>query len=97
MQNRKQRQFILEGRIGVPVGGPSDPEPVDLAVGIDVGDPRDILIVPMAVLDQRVFARNAKDATKIRELVGAEILVTEDQDRMVGEGLTDPGEGGWVE
>ena len=52
MQDREQRQFILEGRIGVPVGGPFDAEPVNLAVGIDVGDPGNVLIVGVTVLDQ---------------------------------------------
>ncbi len=93
MQDREQRQFILEGRIGVPVRGSSDAEPVDLAVGIDVGDPGDVFIVGVPVLDQRVLTRDAKDAAKCGELVRAEILVAEDQDRMVGEGLLDPGDG----
>ena len=38
-----------------------------------------------------------KDAAKRRELVRAEILVAKDQDRMLSEGLMDPGDGGRVE
>jgi hypothetical protein len=52
MQNREQRQFILEGRIGVPVGRSFDAEPVNLAVRVDVGDPGDVLIVGVTILDQ---------------------------------------------
>jgi hypothetical protein len=52
MQNREQRQFILEGRIGVPVGRSFDAEPVNLAVRVDVGDPGDVLFVGVTILDQ---------------------------------------------
>jgi hypothetical protein len=52
MQNRKQRQYIFEGRIGVPVGRSFDAEPVNLAVRVDVGDPGDVLIVGVTILDQ---------------------------------------------
>ena len=96
MQDRQQRQLILEGRIGVPVGGPSDAEPVDLAVGLDVGDPGDIFIIGVTILNQRVLARDAEDAAKSGELVRAEILIAEDQDRMIGEGLVDPRDRGRV-
>lgn len=41
--------------------------------------------------------RDAKDAAKSCELVRAKILVAKDQDRMLGEGLMDPGDDGRVE
>ncbi len=81
----------------MPVGRPSDAEPVNLAVGVDVGDPGDVLIVGVPVLDQGVLTRHAKDAAKSRECVRTEILVAEDQDRVVRESLMDPGDGGRVE
>ena len=44
-----------------------------------------------------MLTRDAKDAAKSCELVRAKILVAKDQDRMLGEGLMDPGDGGRVE
>ena len=44
-----------------------------------------------------MLARDAKGAAKSREFVRAEILVAKYQDRMLGEGLMDPGDGGRVE
>ena len=68
MEDGQQREFVLERGICVPVGGASDAEPVDLTVGADVGDPGDVFIIRVTVLDQRVLARDAKDPAKSGEL-----------------------------
>jgi hypothetical protein len=52
MQDREQWKFILKGRVGVPVGRTPDAKPVNLAVGVDVGDPGDVLVVGVPILDQ---------------------------------------------
>ena len=64
VQHREQRQFLFIGRVGVPIGGALDPVPVDLAVLLDIGQPRDFRVFGMAVFDQRMLARHAETPPK---------------------------------
>ena len=68
VQHGQQRQRVLVGRVGVPVGGALDAVPVDLARLLDIGQPGDFRIIGMAILDQRVRARRAEAAAEGGEL-----------------------------
>src|SRR5215510_6242293 len=59
----------------MPVGRALDSEPVDVAVLVDVGQPRHFGIFDVAVVDQRVTFRLAKAAPERRQLAGSQILV----------------------
>ena len=74
----------------MPVGGTLDPVPVDFAVLLNIGQPRDFRVVGMPVLDQRMLARQAEASAESRDVACSEFLVAEDQDRMLGEGIPDP-------
>src|SRR5258707_5668368 len=76
----------------MPVSGALDAEPVDVAVLVDVGQPRHLGIFGMAVIDQRVDFRCPETAPERREFAGAEILVAKDQHRVLRERTLDPGE-----
>jgi len=90
VQDRQARRLVLVRRVGVPVGGALDAEPVDLAVLVDVRQPRHFGVLGVAVVDQRVKLRLAEAPPECRQLTGSEVLLAEDQDRMVREGLLDP-------
>ena len=92
VQDREARQVVVIGRVGVPVGGALDAEPVDLAVGIDIGQPRDFRVFGVAVLDERMDPRPTEAPAKGGKFGGAEVLVAEHQHRMLGEGALDPAE-----
>src|SRR5215510_1101658 len=77
----------------MPVGRALDPEPVDVAVLVDVGQPRHFGIFDVAVVDQRVTFRLAKAAPERRQLAGSQILVAKNQDGMARERALDPGQG----
>src|SRR5262249_17728649 len=64
-----------------------------VAVLVDVGQPRHVGILGVAVVDQRVTLRLAEAASERRQLAGPQILVAEDQDRMARERALDPGPG----
>ena len=86
VQHGQQRQRVLEGRIGVPVGGALDAVPVDLARLLHVGQPGDFRTLGVAILDQRVGTRRAEAAAEGGELGRAQVLVPEHQHRMLGKG-----------
>ena len=92
VQHREQRQHLLIGRIGVPVGGAFDAVPVDVAVRVDIAKPRDLGMFFVPVADERMDARRAEPASENGDIAGAEVLVAEHQHRMLGEGVCDPGE-----
>src|SRR5438874_2288797 len=77
----------------MPVSGALDPEPVDVAVLVDIGQPGYLGILGMTVIDQRMDLRLPEPASECRQFSGAEILVTKHQYRVFGEGVFDPGEG----
>src|SRR5436190_7336235 len=81
----------------MPVGRALDPEPVDVAVLVDIGQPRYFRIFRVTVIDQRMNLWRTEAASECRQLGGTEILFAEHQHRMLGEGSLDPGEGSVVE
>ena len=97
VQHREQRQHLLIGRIGVPVGRALDAVPVDVAVLVDIAQPRHFGMLLVAVADQRVDARRAEPPPESGDIAGVELLVAKHQHRMLGEGLLDPCEGRVVE
>ena len=76
----------------MPVGRALDAEPVDVAVLVDIGQPRHLGKFGVAIVDQRMDFRPAEAAPESGKLGGAEILVTKHQHRVLGEGGLDPGE-----
>jgi len=76
----------------MPVGCTLDPEPVGVAVLVDIGQPRHFRIFGVTVIDQRVDLWRTETASERSQLGGTEILVAEHQHRMLGERLLDPGE-----
>ncbi len=97
MEDGEEGQLVLVGGVGVPIGGSLNAVPVDLSVFLHVGEPGDLRAVDVAVFDQRVHARGAEATAKVGQRGGAEILVSEDEHRVLGEGLHDPGGGSFVE
>ena len=81
----------------MPIGGALDAVPIDAAIFVDIAQPRHLGIFLVAIADERMDARRAEAAAEGGDVAGAEMLVAEHQDRMLGEGLADPGEGGVVE
>jgi hypothetical protein len=81
----------------VPVGGALDAVPVYLAIGFDIGKPRNFRVILMAIFHQGVLARDAETTAEGGNITGAEILLAKDQYRMLGERAPDPGEGLVVE
>ena len=93
VQHGEQRRHLLIGRIGMPIGGALDAVPIDVAVRVDIAQPRDFGMLLVTIADERVDARCAEPAPKGGDIAGAEMLVAEDQHRMLGKSLVDPGEG----
>jgi hypothetical protein len=62
MQDGQAGRLVLVRRVGVPVGGALDPEPVDVAVFGHVGQPRHLGIFGVTIIDQRVKLRLAEAA-----------------------------------
>jgi hypothetical protein len=92
MQDRQPWRFVLVRRVGVPVGGALDAEPVDVAVLVDVGQPRHVRILGMAIVDERVTLRLAEAAPEGRQLAGPQVLLAEHQHGMARERALDPGQ-----
>src|ERR1700730_10912880 len=85
------------GRIGMPVGGAFDTVPIDVAVRVDIAQPRDFGMLLVAVTDERMDARRAEPAPEAGDIAGTEMLIAEDQHRMLGKVLVDPCESRIVE
>jgi len=81
-----ERRHRLIGRVGVPIRRALDPVPVDLAVLLDIGQPRDFRVFGVAVFDERMDPRPTEAPAKGGKFGGAEVLVAEHQHRMLGEG-----------
>src|SRR5580698_756715 len=81
----------------MPGGGALDAEPVDLAVVMDIAQPRHVGLAGIAVVDQRMRPRLAETRAEGGEFGGGKGLLAEHQHRVPGEGLLYPGEGVVVE
>ena len=68
-------------------------EETRLARLLHVGQPGNFRTIDVAILGQRVGARHAEAAAEGGELGRAQVLIPEDQHRMLGEGSVDLGEG----
>ncbi len=92
VQDRQARRHLLVRAVGMPIGRPLDAEPVDLAVFVDVGEPRHLGVLNMAIIDQRMDFGLAEEPAERGELGRAEVLLAEHQHRMLGESVFDPGQ-----
>ena len=90
MQDREARRHLLIGRVGVPVGRALDPEPVDVAVFVDIGQPRHFGMFDVPIIDQRMDLRFAEAPPKRGQFSRSQVLLAEHQHRMLGKGVFDP-------
>src|SRR5258705_13645089 len=97
MQDCEPRRLVFVRRVGVPIGCALDAKPIDVAVLVDIGQPRHFWILGVTIVDQRVKLRLAKAASERRQLARPQILLAEYQDGMIREGLFDPGQGSRIQ